>query len=116
MDATFSIFSAARCWAHLGLRGSRYVDKVDGRKEKQEVEPELRVEAASAASGGFVDRVYHDTPRELVLVNKEARTRYAISQAGFADTVVFNPWEEGKKGEKGPDFDDDRGRRARRRS
>ena len=36
-----------------------------------------------------------------------AHTVYDVHQKGWSNTVVFNPWVDGKRGSKGPDFDDD---------
>lgn len=95
-----------------GLQGAEYTDKVDGGKLKTEAADALRVPAASAESSphgdgteGFVDRIYKGPSKRTVLAG--GGLEYAIEQAAWPDTVVFNPWETGKKGDKGPDFDDD---------
>lgn len=91
-----------------GLKGTTYFDKNDDMKEKVEEDDDLRVEAASAASKGLVDRIYKSSPKALNLMDRGSGVRYAVRQTpSFPDTVIYNPWEEGKKGEKGPDFDDD---------
>jgi len=88
------------------LKGTTFTDKVDDMKEKTEADDAIEVAKASADSNGFVDRIYKNSPKTLYL--KEGSSVYQIEQsASFPDTVVFNPWEEGKKGDKHPDFDDD---------
>lgn len=99
----------------VGLKGLEYYDKVSGCRAVEE-DDDLSVEKASHASGrklgenceeeGFVDRIYKfGGQRSLVL--EAGDETYTIEQTGFPDTVVFNPWIADKKGEKGPDFDDD---------
>lgn len=91
-----------------GLRGCCFVDKADGMQEKVEDEDAIDIESAAAASGGLVDRIYVDSPQQLSLLDwgkgEQCILRHTDS---FPDTVVFNPWEESKRGDKGPDFDDD---------
>lgn len=108
------------------LRGHQFVDKVDGFKTKQHGDEDggdaLVVEKASLASSGYVDRVY--TPpaipatetRTIPLAvgtgldasKPEQAHAYTLELSGsWPDVVIFNPWLEGKKGDKGPDFDDD---------
>ena len=75
------------------------------------------VEAAARDSGkrlgdesqGFVDRIYkHGGGSQLLRVQCGDGPSFNLSQTGFNDTVVFNPWVEGKRGPtRGPDFDDD---------
>ncbi|KAJ8612257.1 hypothetical protein CTAYLR_002901 [Chrysophaeum taylorii] len=99
-----------------GLSGLEYFDKVAGR-DRDEVNDAIRVEAASHSSGdvlgqraeGFVDRIYRAGGERspLTLQHAASGETYSIAQSGFPDTIVFNPWVAGKKGTKGPDFDDD---------
>ena len=103
-----------------GLKGRTFWDKV-ANEEKVEHDDEIAVECASVASGGphpmsgFVDRIYHETagamPLSLSLGPRNAAygAAYDLDQtAAWRDTVVFNPWVEGKRGPtRGPDFDDD---------
>ena len=65
-----------------GLAGTEYRDAAGGNA--------LCTDAANALGfGPEIDRVYHDTPRELMLFDGTARL--AVGSAGFADTVVWNP-------------------------
>ena len=50
-----------------------------------------------------VDRIYPDSPSELVLV--EGKNKLKISSEGFMDTVVWNPWVD--KGGKLADMPSD---------
>jgi len=110
-----------------GLQGVQFVDKVDGMKVKRhgvdvasQTPDSLTVEEAAMESNGFVDRIYcHENPskgiaqvlhvgRGLDPSAPEAESTYDLHQsAGFSNTVVFNPWKEGKRGPAHPDFDDD---------
>ena len=59
-------------------------------------------------SEGFVDRIYRKAGAATAMVDRGAGTHYDIEHsATWPDAVVFNPWESGKRGERGPDFDDD---------
>jgi glucose-6-phosphate 1-epimerase len=69
----------------IGLQGLRYRDSVRQRSEHREAAAELAIE-------GEVDRVYFDAPAELVVTEADRRLR--LIQAGFADTVVWNPGAE----------------------
>jgi glucose-6-phosphate 1-epimerase len=65
-----------------GLDGCEYRDAAGGNAIRQESNAAVRF-------GPEVDRVYHDTPRELCLEDPLGRLR--IASSGFADTVVWNP-------------------------
>jgi len=94
--------------AIVGLQGTEFIDKVDGFKKKKDTANELHVPTESVASKGFVDRIYKASPSTVVLQDRGIGTRFTVTHTkSYIDTVVFNPWEEGKKGDKGPDFDDD---------
>jgi glucose-6-phosphate 1-epimerase len=78
-----------------GLKGLTYVDKVDGRKEKEEREELLEVEGASAFSNGYVDRIYMNGSSSVVVTtgSEEKQTKYIIEKSdNFVDWVIFNPW------------------------
>jgi glucose-6-phosphate 1-epimerase len=79
----------------VGLQGVRYHDKVTGGEAVQEDE-ELTV-------GGQVDRVYAGAPAELFL--RDGARTLVLRTEGFADAVVWNPWEELAR--ELPDLDDD---------
>lgn len=87
----------------------------------------LLLPQASIESQGYVDRIYchHDTSKgvaQLLRVGRgldpsqpEEVSEYDLYQtAAFSNTVVFNPWKDGKRGPAHPDFDDD-GYKARQK-
>lgn len=65
----------------LGLQGLRYRDSAAGGEHQEQAE-RLRFT-------GEVDRIYYDAPPRLLL--RDGRRTLEINQAGFADTVVWNP-------------------------
>jgi D-hexose-6-phosphate mutarotase len=70
-----------------GLDGVRYIDKVDGMKEKMQAGA-IRIE-------GETDRVYVGTRGEVTIEDpswKGGGRRIVVSKEGSADTVVWNPW------------------------
>lgn len=67
-----------------GLRGLRYRA---GKQERVDEDRALTV-------GGEVDRVYLDTPPELRVRDPQNARDFLLHATGFADTVVWNPWEE----------------------
>lgn len=67
-----------------GLYGLDYRDALRGDAIVRESAPSLVVERE-------VDRVYHDCARPLLL--RDAERTLGINAEGFADTVVWNPWE-----------------------
>lgn len=102
--------------ALAGLQGVEYLDKVDGSIVKVERNPSLKVPEGSRGScpeghdpsEGFVDRIYRKPGLNTQLTDEGAGLRYEIEHSSsWPDTVIFNPWENGKRGDKGPDFDDD---------
>lgn len=66
----------------LGLQGLRYRDSANGNVVRLEAGDEVAI-------NGEVDRIYFDTPSELLM--REPRASLRISQQGFCDTVVWNP-------------------------
>lgn len=99
-----------------GLGDTDYYDKVAKDWGHEETCRTFLVEAAARDSGkrlgdesqGFVDRIYkHGGGSQLLRVQCGDGPSFNLSQTGFNDTVVFNPWDVGKKGDRGPDFDDD---------
>lgn len=68
-----------------GLEGCRYADATrDGEMSRQDSEI-LRFR-------GEIDRVYGRAPSALIL--EESQDRLEITQAGFVDTVVWNPGDD----------------------
>lgn len=71
-----------------GLRGVRYIDKLrDGARVAET--------ADSLVATAQVDRVYLDAPGSLRLDDPADARAVEIEQAGFRDTVVWNPWADG---------------------
>jgi glucose-6-phosphate 1-epimerase len=68
-----------------GLKGVKYVDKVDGGKEKTEMN-----EAISITSE--VDRVYMDTTAAVEIRDAKLRRKIRVEKENSASTVVWNPW------------------------
>ena len=102
-----------------GLQDLTYIDKVDSYQSKTHitspfhVSDELSSPQCLALSNGqyFLDRVYQPppgTPCPLTLTDTGAERVFVVEKsASWPEWVLFNPWREGKRGPKGPDFDDD---------
>lgn len=104
-DAAFQFTAALHTYLRVGdvrratvegLRGLRY--RVTGEPERVDEEPEIAVT-------GPVDRVYLNTPPELRVHDAENGRDILLRSAGFADTVVWNPWAEATAAL--PDMEDD---------
>lgn len=67
-----------------GLCGCAYEDSADGGASRQQGQDELRFD-------GEVDRIYRAPPNPIEL--RDGPHRLAVTQRGFADTVVWNPGE-----------------------
>lgn len=74
-----------------GLKGTAYLDSLDGRKEKQE-EPD------SLVFDKEVDRIYLQAPDELKIVDEGAGRTITVQKVNFPDAVVWNPWVDKAKG------------------
>lgn len=72
--------------ALYGLQGYRYRDSVDNRRIKLAEEAVLHVTEE-------VDRVYFGVDKPITLSSHKQSV--IVTQAGFADAVVWNPWENG---------------------
>lgn len=112
-----------------GLQQCEFVDKVDGRKRKIQCESKLIIESAAESSGGYVDRIYdcnpkdicnetdrdsdmnniqEQSPTKLTIIDDSTGSEYQLLfSRSYLNTVVFNPWINGKRGHQHPDFDDD---------
>ena len=69
----------------LGLYGSPYIDKTDGRALNVDDDQALRISSET-------DRIYTGAPWRLELTDDLKRVD--ISESGFSDVVVWNPWRE----------------------
>lgn len=81
-----------------GLKGSVYIDKMDGMKAKTELHEEIPIT-------GETDRVYQDTESATEIVDPSLRRVIRVSKRGSRSTVLWNPWIE--KSRRMPDFGDD---------
>jgi len=77
-----------------GLKGARFLDKTDRGAEKLETQEALPIVAET-------NRVYHDTPGTVEIVDEKFNRTIRIEKTGSVDTVVWNPWTT----QIMPDFD-----------
>ncbi len=80
-----------------GLEGTRYIDKVDGFKEKKQ-SGEITITSET-------DRVYLDTAAPVTLADPVKRRRITVHKENSLATVVWNPWIA--KAKAMPDFGDE---------
>lgn len=78
-----------------GLQGVEYLDSLDGRARKLEMENAIRFT-------GEVDRVYLNTPHAVEIHDAALRRVIRVAKEGSASTVVWNPWLA--KAKAMPDF------------
>ncbi len=64
-----------------GLHGTRYLDALNGREQRQEIDPQ--------GFGAAIDRIYFDVSRPLEFAT--AFGRMTLAADGFGDAVVWNP-------------------------
>jgi glucose-6-phosphate 1-epimerase len=69
----------------LGLEGTRFVDKVDGMKEKQHGREPLVLT-------GETDSVFQGTKSAVVIDDPVLDRHVRVEKAGSQTTVVWNPW------------------------
>lgn len=95
-----------------GLAGKSYVDKCDQMKLKSSDRIKSSVKEMADQSGaeagkpGFVDRVYEAADQVML---ETASGRVLVSQQGWPNTTVYNPWRGDKLGgaAAGLDFSED---------
>jgi glucose-6-phosphate 1-epimerase len=85
-----------------GLKGVRYLDKVENFLAKTET-----ADAIKFASE--VDRIYLDTPHPTEILDPKLKRRIRIAKRGSLSTVVWNPWST--KAQQMPDLCNDDFRR-----
>ena len=101
-----------------GLQGLEYIDKVDGythKTQRSDAPLDISAEATGATAVGdeyFIDRIFilpEGSRDRLVLTDRNSSVGNIIvdKSTSWPNWVVFNPWEAGKRGTRGPDFDDD---------
>jgi D-hexose-6-phosphate mutarotase len=77
-----------------GLKSARFLDKTDNGVEKMETHDALPIVAET-------NRIYHDTPETLVIMDTKFHRCIRVEKSGSADTVIWNPWTT----QLMPDFD-----------
>ena len=92
----FNVGDVSKVLLH-GLDDTRYLDKLDGFKEKNQHGP-VMIE-------GEVDRIYLDTVSECVIDDRSLKRNIVINKCGSHSTVVWNPWQQTaeKMGDLGED-------------
>jgi D-hexose-6-phosphate mutarotase len=68
-----------------GLKGTRYLDKVDGGVEKMESSDAIVINSE-------VDRVYINTKSTVEIHDSKLRRKILVEKTGSAATVLWNPW------------------------
>lgn len=81
-----------------GLKGVKYLDALDGMKEKTEAEAGIKFT-------GEVDRGYFDSPQTTEIVDRSWGRVIEVVKSESLSTVVWNPWIE--KSKRLTDFADD---------
>jgi D-hexose-6-phosphate mutarotase len=67
------------------LKGARFLDKTDHGAEKLETHDALPIVAET-------NRIYHDTPGPMEIVDSTFHRIIRVEKSGSQDTVVWNPW------------------------
>jgi glucose-6-phosphate 1-epimerase len=80
-----------------GLDGVRYIDRIDGAKEKKQ--------EGAITIMGETDRLYLNATGTAEIEDPVLRRRIRVSKQGSAETVVWNPWIT--KSKAMPDFGDE---------
>jgi glucose-6-phosphate 1-epimerase len=81
-----------------GLKGGRYLDNLEERKEKNETADAIRVSSE-------VDRVYVNTASPVEINDPSLHRTIRVEKENSASTVVWNPWID--KARQLADFGDD---------
>lgn len=87
LHSYFAVSDAERCVIQ-GLQGLHYVDFLAERQESIESAPELALAKAT-------DRAYVRSPDTVLIRDSAQPCTFSVTKMGFADTVVWNPWQEG---------------------
>jgi len=69
----------------IGLQGVEYLDSLEGRMRKQEMNDAIRFTSE-------VDRVYVNAPHAVEIHDRALRRIIRVEKEGSASTVVWNPW------------------------
>jgi glucose-6-phosphate 1-epimerase len=81
-----------------GLKGTAYLDKVEGYAQQTEAADEITVSSE-------VDRIYLDTTATVEIHDRSLRRKILVEKSGSNSTVVWNPWIA--KAQQMPDFGDE---------
>ena len=81
-----------------GLKGVKYLDKVENFREKSESNDAIRISSE-------VDRVYLNTATPVIIDDPKLGRKIRIDKKGSLSTVVWNPWLT--KAQQMPDFGND---------
>jgi glucose-6-phosphate 1-epimerase len=82
----------------IGLKGTKYLDKVENFAEKTEANDAIRISSE-------VDRVYLETTSTVEIRDENLKRRITVTKEGSRSTVVWNPWIA--KAQALPDFGND---------
>jgi glucose-6-phosphate 1-epimerase len=83
----FSVEDVRECSIE-GLYGCEYIDSIH--ESRRSIEKKSRLCVTE-----MIDRIYVNTPRDLLLHDPKRGHCIAIKKVGFKDAVVWNPWLEG---------------------
>lgn len=81
----------------LGLRGVRFLDKMDQLRVKEETREEIPISEET-------DRVYMDTTSTVDILDTALKRRIRVEKRGSDSTVLWNPWI--RKSQQLSDFGD----------
>ncbi|KAL1110579.1 hypothetical protein AAG570_008107 [Ranatra chinensis] len=85
----FKVPDVRRCQIN-GLHGCMFIDKTRDGTIYQEGRECVTV-------GEWTDRIYQNTPPELIITNVVSGRKMRIEKYNFPDTVVWNPWIDQSK-------------------
>lgn len=95
---TYFAVNDVRRYCIEGLDGCEYIDRLEDSRHDIEHNRQLRIST-------MVDRIYLNTPRELLLRETTTGDSITLKKVGFKDAVLWNPWQEGARAMK--DLGDD---------
>jgi glucose-6-phosphate 1-epimerase len=81
-----------------GLKGVKYLDKVQNFAEKKEAGDSIKVSSE-------VDRIYQNTTEPIEIFDQKLGRKIRVEKHGSVSTVVWNPWIA--KAQQMPDFGND---------
>lgn len=81
-----------------GLKGLKYLDKVENFAEKKEAGDAMKVSSE-------VDRIYQNTAEPIEILDEKLSRKIHVEKHGSVSTVLWNPWIT--KAQQMPDFGND---------